>query len=75
MLAACLLTLMALLTIYFLLLQLSIWPLFHASSLCPERGPENRLYCPAGADCSSNSNLCELGVCEATTAGTCEPGS
>lgn len=63
---------MALLTVYFLLLLFSMSPLLHATShgdLCPEG-----FYCPAGIDCSSNSTLCEAGICDDTTEENCEQG-
>lgn len=57
---------MALMTVWLMLL------LLHATThaqLCPEGS-----YCPAGADCSSDRNLCVDGVCSATAAGACEEG-
>lgn len=32
-------------------------------------------YCPAGVDCRSNSSLCKVGVCEATTGEGCARGT
>lgn len=52
---------MGLTSVYCILLLSSLVSLYHATMhICPEGQ-----YCPAGEDCSSNSTLCEDGVCPA----------
>ena len=59
------------LMIYSLLLICSVSPLLYAShgGVCSVGS-----YCPAGVDCSSNSSLCQAGVCNTTTADSCIEG-
>ena len=47
--------------------------MYHATShgdLCPEG-----FFCLAGDDCSSNSSLCEVGVCQPATEENCIQGT
>ena len=47
-----------------------MYPAASHGDLCPEG-----FFCLTGDDCSSNSNLCEVGVCQRPTEENCIQGT